>query len=227
MPGVVPEGIDPNTIPRPDPDTFVHVAVGCDACGVYPIRGRRFRCVDCPERMGFDLCGACHGMVQSRFDHDERHNDFIAGRFNQRHRPGHRMKEVVPVPDFFHILQQRHPDLNPRQILDFLQEHTRMDQEVNEDPITNAADNIVAEILDGIGAGGDAGNEVLEAMEEGGAGGSVMEGGHVEAVVRADADAEALLTRQLFEDEEEDPIGGGAVTRSRSSGARQSGPDEA
>ena len=227
LPGAVPEGIDPNTIPRPDPDTFVHVAVGCDACGVYPIRGRRFRCVDCPERMGFDLCGACHGMVQSRFDHDERHNDFIAGRFNQRHRPGHRMKEVVPVPDFFHILQQRHPDLNPRQILDFLQEHTRMDHEGNEDPITNAADNIVAEILDGIGAGGDAGNEVLEAMEEGGAGGSVMEGGHVEAVVRADADAEALLTRQLFEDEEDDPIGGGVVTRSRSSGARQSGPDEA
>jgi hypothetical protein len=57
LPGAVPEGIDPNTIPRPDPDTFVHVAVGCDACGVYPIRGRRFRCVDCPERMGL-TCAA-------------------------------------------------------------------------------------------------------------------------------------------------------------------------
>ena len=57
--GAVPEGIDPNTIPRPDPDTFVHVAVGCDACGVYPIRGRRFRCVDAsPDTIPWSTCSS-------------------------------------------------------------------------------------------------------------------------------------------------------------------------
>ena len=46
LPGAVPEGgeavdVDVDDL-RPNPETFVHVAVGCDACGVYPIKGRRF-----------------------------------------------------------------------------------------------------------------------------------------------------------------------------------------
>lgn len=27
--------------------------------GMYPIQGRRYQCKDCPEAIGFDLCGAC------------------------------------------------------------------------------------------------------------------------------------------------------------------------
>ena len=44
------------------PDTCSQV--GCDACGLYPIVGDRWRCRDCPERIGFDLCGACHTEVR-------------------------------------------------------------------------------------------------------------------------------------------------------------------
>lgn len=51
--------------------------IGCDGCGVYPIVGKRYRCRDCHERIGFDLCSACHDS-----------NRDMAGRFNQQHRPG-------------------------------------------------------------------------------------------------------------------------------------------
>ena len=58
-------------------DRFVHYRIGCDSCGVFPIVGKRYRCRDCSERIGFDLCGACY---------DNQRN--ICGRFNQQHRPG-------------------------------------------------------------------------------------------------------------------------------------------
>ena len=44
---------------------------------MYPIVGRRWQCLDCPERVGFDLCGACY---------DRRAN--VVGRFNQHHTSG-------------------------------------------------------------------------------------------------------------------------------------------
>ena len=209
LPGAVPEGgeadVDVDDL-RPNPETFVHVAVGCDACGVYPIKGRRFRCIDCPERMGFDLCGACHGLVEARFVERGPMLGAIEGRFNQQHRPGHRMREVLPVPNFFHILQQRHPDLNPRQIMNFIEEQILAQQEGwDGNPINNAADNIVADILDNLD---DFRVDGAVAAEEGTAGGNIMEagleGGPVEDVVRADAEAEELLTRQLFGDEDEE-----------------------
>lgn len=34
-------------------------AATCPPAGLYPITGRRYRCEDCPEAMGFDLCGDC------------------------------------------------------------------------------------------------------------------------------------------------------------------------
>jgi hypothetical protein len=60
----------------------IHPSVGCDACGMMPILGRRFHCLDCPESCGYDLCQNCH----------ERGN-VAPGRFNQRHTPRHRMEE--------------------------------------------------------------------------------------------------------------------------------------
>ena len=56
--------------------------IGCDGmgCGLCPIIGRRYRCLDCPERMGFDLCGKC-------YDHNLQHPNLV-GRFNQSHKPG-------------------------------------------------------------------------------------------------------------------------------------------
>ncbi|KAL7177347.1 hypothetical protein ACSBR2_030659 [Camellia fascicularis] len=34
----------------------VQAGVGCDYCGMCPIIAERYRCKDCKERMGFDLC---------------------------------------------------------------------------------------------------------------------------------------------------------------------------
>ncbi|KAE8668777.1 Proteolysis 1, putative isoform 2 [Hibiscus syriacus] len=39
------------------PHRYTHVGAGSDACGMCPIVGDRYRCKDCTEKMGFDLCG--------------------------------------------------------------------------------------------------------------------------------------------------------------------------
>ncbi|KAE8676270.1 Proteolysis 1, putative isoform 2 [Hibiscus syriacus] len=55
-----------------------HIGVGCDACGMSPIVGDRYRCKDCTEKMGFDLCGDCYKTRPN-----------LPGRFNQKHTPDH------------------------------------------------------------------------------------------------------------------------------------------
>ncbi|KAL5212913.1 hypothetical protein ABZP36_023760 [Zizania latifolia] len=59
----------------------VHIGVGCDSCGVFPIRGKRYKCKDCTELIGFDLCEACYNTKSK-----------LPGRFNQQHTPDHRME---------------------------------------------------------------------------------------------------------------------------------------
>ena len=78
------------------PDEFVHFGVGCDSCGAFPIVGRRYRCVDCPEAIGYDLCALCMSMGTS-----------VEGRFDQSHKPDHKMVEVLPEPTFVHKLALR------------------------------------------------------------------------------------------------------------------------
>ncbi|CAA7399598.1 unnamed protein product [Spirodela intermedia] len=56
----------------------IHWGIGCDSCGMYPIFGKRYKCTDCQEEMGFDFCEACY----------EARSNFPA-RFNQRHTPDH------------------------------------------------------------------------------------------------------------------------------------------
>lgn len=103
------------------PEAFVHHAVGCDGCGAYPIRGRRFACADCSSTaMGFDLCALCH--ESTRLDEGDETSDknknTPRGRFNQNHTKEHAMHEVTPVPTVMHFLTNMHPDLTPAQILD-------------------------------------------------------------------------------------------------------------
>ncbi|CAL0306015.1 unnamed protein product [Lupinus luteus] len=62
-----------------DPGFTVHRGAGCDFCGMYPIVGDRYRCMDCKERIGFDLCGECYNTRSKR-----------PGRFNQQHTPEHK-----------------------------------------------------------------------------------------------------------------------------------------
>nr|CAB3447261.1 unnamed protein product [Digitaria exilis] len=47
----------------------------------YPIRGKRYKCRDCTELVGFDLCGECYNSSLK-----------LPGRFNQQHTPDHRME---------------------------------------------------------------------------------------------------------------------------------------
>ncbi|GMH20412.1 hypothetical protein Nepgr_022253 [Nepenthes gracilis] len=59
----------------------VHYAVGCDSCGVYPIIGDRYKCKDCTEAIGYDLCGDCY-TTRSK----------LPGRFNQQHAWDHQFE---------------------------------------------------------------------------------------------------------------------------------------
>lgn len=93
-------------------DRFTHYFVGCDGCGVYPIVGRRYRCADCQESIGFDLCQECHAA------------GFAAtGRFNQQHTAQHKMEEVVPRPNLLHLLHTLHPELHPNQLMEWIEMH--------------------------------------------------------------------------------------------------------
>ncbi|KAH9626112.1 hypothetical protein KSS87_002986 [Heliosperma pusillum] len=64
----------------------VHYGAGCDYCGMYPIVGDRYRCEDCVENMGFDLCGDCYKTSSKR-----------PGRFNQQHTSDHKFELVKPL----------------------------------------------------------------------------------------------------------------------------------
>ncbi|XP_071689969.1 E3 ubiquitin-protein ligase PRT1-like isoform X2 [Rutidosis leptorrhynchoides] len=62
-----------------------HAGVGCDMCGMCPIIGERYRCKDCIEKCGYDLCGDCHNSDIK-----------IPGRFNQKHTPQHQFELIKP-----------------------------------------------------------------------------------------------------------------------------------
>ena len=52
---------------------------------MFPIVGRRYRCRDCREKVGYDLCGYCK---------EARCHD---GRFNQKHQIHHQLEEVISL----------------------------------------------------------------------------------------------------------------------------------
>ncbi|XP_062148287.1 E3 ubiquitin-protein ligase PRT1 isoform X3 [Alnus glutinosa] len=68
---------------RSDTLPNTHFGVGCDSCGILPIIGDRYKCKDCTEQIGFDLCGDCYN-TQSK----------LPGRFNQQHTPEHKFELV-------------------------------------------------------------------------------------------------------------------------------------
>ncbi|GAB2282021.1 hypothetical protein Dimus_016581, partial [Dionaea muscipula] len=63
----------------------IHFGVGCDCCGIFPIVGDRYRCKDCVEAIGFDLCGDCYNTRSK-----------VPGRFNQQHTADHQFEHVKP-----------------------------------------------------------------------------------------------------------------------------------
>ncbi|KAL7177348.1 hypothetical protein ACSBR2_030660 [Camellia fascicularis] len=64
----------------------VHFGVGCDYCGVFPTIGERYKCKDCKERIGFDLCEGCYNSSSK-----------LPGCFNQQHTPDHKLEIVPPI----------------------------------------------------------------------------------------------------------------------------------
>ncbi|KZV56437.1 hypothetical protein F511_08335, partial [Dorcoceras hygrometricum] len=72
-------GEDP--LPLWDASSKVHIGVGCDACGMYPIIGDRYKCKDCVEEIGYDLCQTCHSTSSK-----------LQGRFNQQHTSDHKFE---------------------------------------------------------------------------------------------------------------------------------------
>mmetsp|Transcript_7573 Transcript_7573/g.21082 ORF Transcript_7573/g.21082 Transcript_7573/m.21082 type:complete len:469 (-) Transcript_7573:306-1712(-) len=95
---------------------YVHYGVGCDGCGAFPIVGQRWKCGDCSEEIGFDLCGDCYN--------DGVHNregQVAAGRFNQQHRPNHEMLLMEQVNTFFHQLQRAHPNVPLSQLISMME----------------------------------------------------------------------------------------------------------
>ncbi|XP_010934264.2 E3 ubiquitin-protein ligase PRT1 [Elaeis guineensis] len=82
----------------------VHVGVGCDSCGMYPIIGKRYKCKDCREAIGFDLCEACYNTSSK-----------LPGRFNQQHTPDHKF-ELDDTQLLYRILMLRAmPEEDPQQ----------------------------------------------------------------------------------------------------------------
>jgi len=70
-----------------DPQSYIHMGLGCDGCGIWPIRGRAWTSTQCPESVGFHLCEDCY-----TYGYNKR---VITGRFNQSHMPNHKMVPVV------------------------------------------------------------------------------------------------------------------------------------
>lgn len=89
---------------------YVHYGRGCDGCGVYPIEGRCYKCTECSEEIGYDVCGDC-------FDKGVHSRPQPSGRFNQAHRPDHRMEEVPQVENVLHALQRAHPEMSLEEIM--------------------------------------------------------------------------------------------------------------
>ncbi|XP_020574132.1 E3 ubiquitin-protein ligase PRT1 [Phalaenopsis equestris] len=88
-----------------------NVGVGCDSCGMYPITGKRYKCKDCKEEIGFDLCESCYNT-----------NSKLAGRFNQQHKPDHQF-ELDDSRMLRKMLLRRSMAEEPDQVEDFFEAH--------------------------------------------------------------------------------------------------------
>lgn len=51
-----------------------------------PIVGERYKCKDCKEKIGFDLCEGCYKSSSK-----------LPGRFNQQHTPEHQFELIQPL----------------------------------------------------------------------------------------------------------------------------------
>ncbi|KAF9348461.1 ZZ-type zinc finger-containing protein 3 [Mortierella sp. AD094] len=73
----------------PDGGIASHIGYSCDSCGVEPILGIRYSCMDCEELGGTDLCGPCYNSGEYQ---------------NELHLLSHRFQaiETAEVPAYSH-----------------------------------------------------------------------------------------------------------------------------
>ncbi|KAG0283214.1 ZZ-type zinc finger-containing protein 3 [Linnemannia gamsii] len=77
-----------------------HIGFSCDSCGVDPILGIRYSCIDCEELGGTDLCGPCYN---SGVYHNELH--LLSHRFHSI--------ESSEVPSYNHSQSYRPASVGP------------------------------------------------------------------------------------------------------------------
>jgi hypothetical protein len=106
---------------------YTHFGIGCDCCGQFPITGRRYRCTECPETVGFDLCGDCYDRGVA----SDPNSKAVVGRFNQQHRPEHSMELCRPRLTSLHMLRAANPELSFDQLMYLLQ--VSAEREENEE----------------------------------------------------------------------------------------------
>lgn len=99
---------------RGETDHYPHYGIGCDVCGQYPIVGRRYKCLDCPEASGFDVCGACYDLGPELI------SSSFSGRFGQSHKLSHRLELIRPRITSLHLLKAANPDLSMDELLRYL-----------------------------------------------------------------------------------------------------------
>ena len=102
---------DDNVTTNPPETQHCWYGIGCDACGEFPIVGRRYTCATCARtsRMGYDLCGPCADAGAA-----ERGGAF---RFGQRHEATHEVARVPPARTALHAMVEAHPELIMEQLL--------------------------------------------------------------------------------------------------------------
>jgi len=81
-----------------NPEEYIWFGVGCDGCGIIPIKGKRYKCKDCSEQVGYDLCETCYKT-----------NVCDLGRYNQSHLSTHVLEEVPQQITLAHIAQSNNP----------------------------------------------------------------------------------------------------------------------
>ncbi|KAK3836956.1 MAG: hypothetical protein JOS17DRAFT_425497 [Linnemannia elongata] len=84
----------------PDGGIVSHIGFSCDSCGVDPILGIRYLCIDCEELGGTDLCGPCYN---SGVYHNELH--LLSHRFHSI--------ETSEVPSYRHSQPYRPASVGP------------------------------------------------------------------------------------------------------------------
>jgi len=122
--------------PAPAEPDHLFYGIGCDACGQYPVRNRRYRCLDCAAttRVGYDLCGACFDAGLHRI-----------ARFGQAHAPEHAMVEEPRRATALHQMAAAHPELTVEQVVGLAQMAMAADDDSDRvgdgagDPLANPA----------------------------------------------------------------------------------------